>query len=196
MLTSFGRWCLLSLVHPWWPAVTGSYANLRLLALNNVKIKFVKKGEFIQREGDVDTFAYEVKSGLIRSYTIDRKGREHIFMFGPEGWVVADSTESGVAAELFIDAVEDSVVAVIEKDVVLAREHVDKLIKRLSVLQTRVLMLMGTPAIERFDHFQRTYPDIMQRVPQRMVASYLGITPEALSKAKAEQAAKLRPPRS
>ncbi|NNE71393.1 MAG: Crp/Fnr family transcriptional regulator, partial [Rhodothermales bacterium] len=89
--------------------------------------------------------------------------------------------------DLYIEALEDSVVSVIEKNIDSADIDVGKLVKRMAVLQTRVLMLMSARAIDRFDHFQRTYPDIIQRVPQRMVASYLGITPEALSKVKAER---------
>lgn len=152
-----------------------------------MKTKTVKKGELLQRQGDVTTYAYEVHSGLLRSYTIDEGGKEHIFMFAPEGWIVADNKESGVEADLYIDALEESVVSVIEKDIDRGDIDVGKLVKRMAVLQTRVLMLMSARAIDRFDHFQRTYPEIMQRVPQRMVASYLGITPEALSKVKSER---------
>jgi CRP-like cAMP-binding protein len=62
-----------------------------------------------------------------------------------------------------------------------------RLITRLSVLQQRIIMLMSATAIERYEHFEETYQDIIQRVPQKMIASYLGITPEALSKVKGER---------
>ena len=61
-----------------------------------------------------------------------------------------------------------------------------KLAKRLRVLQKRIVMLMSSAAIERYEHFIATYPSIIQRVPQRMIASYLGITPEALSRVRKE----------
>jgi CRP-like cAMP-binding protein len=81
---------------------------------------------------------------------------------------------------LFIDAIEDSVV--IRKEKGIHEEHdLPKLFKRLRILQRRVIMLMCASAIERYEHFIETYPDIVQRVPQKMIASYLGITPEALS---------------
>ena len=51
----------------------------------------VKKGQILQHRGDINTKAYHVKSGLLRSYTIDEKGKEHIFMFAPEDWIIADS---------------------------------------------------------------------------------------------------------
>lgn len=145
------------------------------------------KGEIIQRSGDLYSKVYVVKKGLLRSYAIDEKGKEHIFMFGPEGWTVADNQPPEVPCDLFIDALADSVVVVLEKD--LERENIKPrpLINRISVLQKRIIMLMSAPAIERYEHFVATYPDIIQRVPQKMVASYLGITPEALSKVKGER---------
>lgn len=65
------------------------------------------------------------------------------------------------------------------------------LFNRIGVLQTRVIMLMSSSAIERYEHFIETYTDIAQRVPQKMIASYLGITPEALSKAKGDKMRRL-----
>lgn len=104
-------------------------------------------------------------------------------MFASEGWIVADSVPPKLPGELFIDALEDTVAIVIEKE---EKENPDtkKLIKRLSVLQKRIIMLMSASAIERYEHFVETYPEIVQRVPQKMIASYLGITPEALSTVK------------
>ena len=146
----------------------------------------VKKGEILQYRGELNSKVYIVKSGLLRSYSIDEKGKEHIFMFAPEGWLVADSASPTTPVELFIDAGEDSVV--IEKNKDIGEEHdAQKLINRLQVLQKRIIMLMSASAIERYEHFVQTYPDIVQRVPQRMIASYLGITPEALSTVKRQR---------
>lgn len=147
-----------------------------------------KKGEILQRAGDLNTKAYLVKKGLLRSYTIDEKGKEHIFLFAPEGWLIADNTLPDQPAELFIDALEDTVAHVLKKEIGTLEPDFLALFRRLSVLQKRIIMLMSSPAIQRYEHFIETYPEIIQRVPQRMIASYLGITPEALSKVKAEQA--------
>ncbi len=144
----------------------------------------VKKGEILQKSGELRSKIYMVRSGLLRSYLIDKKGKEHIFMFAPEGWVIADSTGPEIPTTLFIDALEDSIVLVREKDITKEHQNVAPLVKRLSVLQKRVIMLMSSSAIDRYEDFIRTYPNIVQRVPQRMIASYLGITPEALSKIK------------
>jgi CRP-like cAMP-binding protein len=147
----------------------------------------VKKGEILQKIGELNSKVYHVESGLLRSYSIDDKGKEHIFMFGPKNWIVADNCEAKTPCELFIDALEDSILVVNEKDLAVQNSNVTALINRLAVLQKRVIMLMSTSALERYMHFMQTYPDIIQRVPQRMIASYLGITPEALSRVRKEQ---------
>ena len=143
----------------------------------------VKKGQVLQRPGDLNSKVYQVESGLLRSFTIDEKGKEHIFTFAPENWILGDNVEPDVPAELFIDALEDSILIQKEKNSELEPET-RKLIRRVGVLQKRVIMLMSSSAIERYEHFVITYPNIVQRVPQRMIASYLGITPEALSTVK------------
>ncbi|MFK7776216.1 MAG: Crp/Fnr family transcriptional regulator [Saprospiraceae bacterium] len=151
----------------------------------------VKKGQILQRTGDLNSKAYMVKSGLLRSYSIDEKGKEHIFMFGPEGWIISDYLPVEQPCDLFIDVLEDSTIIVREKKLEeLLKAETEKLFKRISVLQKRVIMLMSSSAIERYEHFIETYPQIVQRVPQRMIASYLGITPEALSKVKGERIGK------
>lgn len=140
----------------------------------------LKKGQILQRKGDLNSKVYQVESGLLRSYAISDKGKEPIFMFAPEGWIIADNVAPDEPCDLFIDAIEGSIVWQKEKDH--HEEHdLPKLIKRLSVLQKRVIMLMCASALERYEHFLATYPEIVQRVPQKMIASYLGITPEALS---------------
>ncbi len=151
----------------------------------------VKKGHILQRKGEVNTKVYQVESGLLRSYSIDEKGKEHIYMFAPENWIIADNQSPDTPCELFIDALEDSVVLSTEKvDLTITDVDSEKLIKRLGVLQNRIIMLMSATAIQRYEHFIRTYPDIVQRVPQKLIASYLGITPEALSAAKRAKALK------
>ena len=144
----------------------------------------VKKGEVIQSRGALRTKVYHVERGLLRSYSIDAKGKEHIFMFAPEGWTIGDNQSADQPCDLYIDALEDSVVHVREKDISQEEGNAGPFIKRLYVLQQRIIMLMSATALERYQHFVLTYPDIIQRVPQKMVVSYLGITPEALSKVK------------
>lgn len=147
----------------------------------------VKKGTILQCKGDLNTKVFKVESGLLRSYSIDEKGKEHIFMFAPEGWIIADGPEANIPAELYIDVLEDSIIHIIEKESSQLNVDPKVLLNRIKVLQKRVIMLMSSSAIERYEHFVETYPNIIQRVPQRMIASYLGITPEALSKVKGDK---------
>lgn len=152
----------------------------------------VKKGEILQHKGDLNPKIYIVHEGLLRSYSIDEKGKEHIFMFAPEGWIIADASDLSHPAELFIEALEESKVSVTDREQERPNSDITPLIKRISVLQKRVIMLMSSSAIQRYEHFVETYPNIVQRVPQRMIASYLGITPEALSKVKGDQVRKAK----
>ena len=158
-------------------------ANI-LLVLKKIS---VPKGSVIQRKGDINSKIYEVESGLLRSYALDENGKEYIFMIAPEGWIVADSCPPEDPCDLYIDAVEDTTVRVFDKTIDGEIVDTSKLLRRMSVLQKRIMMLMSASAIERYEHFVEMYPQIVQRVPQRMIASYLGITPEALSKVKGDR---------
>lgn len=160
-----------------------------------ISVKEFKKGTMLQRQGE-PAKAFFVRKGLLRSYTVDEKGKEHVFMFAPENWVISDieSHAKVQPAELYIDCLEDSELELVDMDLLVKSGvnvskigGIDKLLRRVAVLQTRVIMLMSATALERYQHFIETYPNIVNRVPQKMIASYLGITPEALSKIKADQ---------
>ena len=160
------------------------------------KNRIVKKGEILQRTGDDARKAFYVRKGLLRSYTIDEKGKEHIFIFAPEDWYISDidADVHNNKAELFIEAIEDSEVQEFDRsnlsleNITIDLVDFQKLVKRVAVLQKRVIMLMSATAQERYEHFLETYPSIVQRAPQKMIASYLGITPEALSKIRGKMA--------
>ncbi len=153
---------------------------------------FRKKGTLLQVQGDVNSNAYFVKEGLLKSYTIDAKGKEHIFMFAPENWIISDieSQQFDHPSELYIECLEDSELIVIDRTKLtsstLDHEKFDKMVlllnRRIGVLQRRVINLLSATARERYEHFLDDYPNLSNRVPQKMIASYLGITPEVLSK--------------
>lgn len=152
-------------------------------------LKF-KKGDILQHKGETNSKLYYIKKGLLRSYTIDSKGKEHIFMFALEKGMIGDAALPDEPCELFIDAVEDSEVIYREKDI--KRDATPgtfkMVIQGMIDLQKRVIMLMSESAIDRYTHFEKTYPELLKRLPQKMIAAYLGITPEALSKIRGERA--------
>ncbi len=163
--------------------------------------KQLKKGDFVQYKGDFSSKSYFVLKGCLRSYAIDEKGKEHIFMFAPEGWIMGDveALASDKPCQLFIDAIEDTEIEIFEgslfNKIQAIRDDVftvtnAKLMRRMAVLQRRIIMLMSYSALARYRDFVETYPNIVQRVPQKMIASYLGITPEALSKIRGDSAKK------
>ena len=159
------------------------------MEFTNFTTKFVKKGTILQQAGDINLKSYVVKQGLLRSYIIDDKGKEHIFMFAPEDWIIGDIYAAFKQKEtgLFIDVLEDSEVLIVgqrldDLSAVEIKEGIEKLLNRLGVMQNRILMQLSSSALVRYQHFIEVYPELLERVPQKMIASYLGITPPALSK--------------
>lgn len=159
---------------------------------HNLTPQKFKKGEIIQKQGDRTLKGFFVQKGLLRSYTIDAKGKEHIFMFASENWLISDieSFEFYEPAVLNIECIEDSEVFILNRDMInnndlenqQLRNMLQLLRRRVAVLQRRILSLMSASATERYEYFLKDYPNLPNRVPQWMIASYLGITPEALSK--------------
>ncbi|MDB4769098.1 Crp/Fnr family transcriptional regulator [Saprospiraceae bacterium] len=164
----------------------------KILNIENVSnLKHFKKGEFIQQPNQLKANAIYVKKGLIRSYIIDSNGKEHIYMFASEDWITGDieAVELNEPTKLYIDCLEDSEVILLKKNHVdeanLSKEqllkNMQKLWRNMAKLQQRILMLLGSPAIDRYKYFLEIYPELPNRVPQKMIASYIGVMPQTLS---------------
>jgi len=169
-----------------------SDADLELLRRVFV-LKHVPAGEFLQRAGDVPRHAAFVARGCLRSYVIDAKGKEHIVQFAPETWWLADSDSlsKGVPTSYFIDAIEAADLLLIDvPSHKLVLEQVPGygaaqragLQRHAAAKDHRIATSLSASAEERYLEFLKTYPSIVQRVPQRMLASYLGVSPETLSR--------------
>jgi len=167
------------------------------LCAEKIKIKKVKKGDYLLQEGEICTDTFFVNKGLLRMYTIDKNGKEHILHFAPENWILVDrsSLYLNQPSDYFIDAVEDSEILILspayfdfmaqQQPGILSKQNT-MLHHHVNSLQKRITQLLGANAEERYLDFLKTYPNIFERVPQWMVASYLGITPESLSRVRKE----------
>ena len=176
-------------------------AHLEQLCTSCLSNKIVKKGELLQMRDEICKQTFFVESGLLRMYSIDSNGKEHIIQFAPEAWFVSDrsSIYFNKPSEYFIDAIEDTLLTVLdinyfENATAISpefRTYNDYLLQNhIRHLQNRVNMLIGADAQSRYLEFIRLYPDLMQRVPQWMIASYLGITPESLSRVRKDMSNK------
>lgn len=163
----------------------------------NILQRNVSKGAYLLNKGDICKQSFYVEKGLLRFYSIDQFGKEHIIQFAPEGWFISDrsSIYFNEPSEYYIDAIEDSKVislddqfmcSVSEVSPAFAKHNEQLLQKHIRHLQKRINLLIGATAEERYVDFIKSYPDLTQRVPQWMIASYLGITPESLSRVRKE----------
>ncbi|MBW8360292.1 MAG: Crp/Fnr family transcriptional regulator [Weeksellaceae bacterium] len=155
------------------------------------------KGELLLSAGEVCNATYFVEEGLLRMFSTDRNGKEHIIQFAPEKWLMSDrsSLYFSEKSNYYIEAVENTKVLLLTPDFfqnlnmqfpgTIANNDL-LLQKHIRNLQNRVNSLLSDTAQERYVDFIKMYPDLMQRVPQWMVASYLGITPESLSRVRKE----------
>ncbi len=159
--------------------------------------KKVRKRQFILQEGEVCKSLAFISEGCLRNYSVDDKGEEHIIRFGIEGWWLSDmhSFTTGSPSMSSIDAIEDSELLLLEKssyDKLCAAipkiEHYFRILleNTNSAAMKRISDLISVPAEERYLNFLKTYPEITQRVPQSQIASFLGITPQSLSRIRKE----------
>ncbi len=161
--------------------------------------KKLRKRQYLLQEGDVCKYTAFVEKGILRSYTIDNKGAEHILQFALEGSWMADlySYLTNEPSLFNIDALEDCELLLITKsswDVLLEKipafERYFRILiqKNLIATQRRLMGSLSETAEEKYIKLIKTYPDCVQRVPQHMIASYLGITRETLSRVRHEMA--------
>jgi CRP-like cAMP-binding protein len=171
------------------------------LLIKKVEIKNIEKGEVLLRPGEICQHSFFVENGLLRSYTIDQSGKEHILQFGSENWIVSDRSSAFFSepSDLFIDAIEDTQVVLISSDFINEASEISVSFRNYNQIalqnhirhqQKRINLLLSATAETRYMNFIKLYPDLTLRIPQWMIASYLGITPESLSRVRKELAHK------
>jgi CRP-like cAMP-binding protein len=155
--------------------------------------KKIRKRQYLLQEGDVCKYTAFVEKGALRSYSLHEKGNEHIVQFALEGWWISDqySVLTGEPSVYNIDALEDSEILLIShasfEDMLEAVPKMEKYFRILMqnsmiAMQRRLVASLSLTAEEKYTRMINAYPDIIQRAPQHMIASYLGITPETLSR--------------
>lgn len=156
-------------------------------------LRKIKRRQMILQEGFACKHYSFVAEGCFRMYGVDNKGTEHNIQFAAENDWIADigSFHSGKPSQLFIEAIEPSVILQIEKeDLYFLYINIPKLDRIFKViienkyveLQNRVLQNISSTAQQRYLNFLEQYPTLSRRLPNVQIASYLGITPEFLSK--------------
>jgi CRP-like cAMP-binding protein len=163
--------------------------------------KKLRKRQFLLQEGDVCKYTSFVEKGMLRTYTVDEKGNEPILQFSSEGWWIADlySFLTDEPSHYNIEALEDcellqitkpSWEILLEKIPVFERYFRILIQNNLIATQRRLMGAMSETAEEKYLKLIDNFPGCLQRVPQHMIASYLGITRETLSRIRKQLATK------
>jgi len=154
--------------------------------------KFRKRQYFLQ-EGEVCKYTAFIVKGAMRQYTVDDKGQEHIIRLYIENWWASDreSLMKEAASIYFIDAWEDTEALLITKNALTdLLDRIPALSQWMRSLdanfaiasQRRLNAAISFSAEERYRDLEKTYPEFLQRFPQHIIASYLGINKETLSR--------------
>ena len=165
-------------------------------------VRKLRKHRFLLQEGDICKQHAFVSKGCLRSYSVDNDGAEHIVKFAVEHWWIGDrdSLMSGEPAKLNIDAVEDSEMVLFSKQnfdlicqqIPVFNDMVNNLLQSAyNASQNRILANISLSASEKYENFLQRYPDLALRIPQSMIASYLGISPETLSRVRSQVLSRL-----
>ena len=158
-----------------------------------------RKNQYILQQGDIARYETLVVKGLTRTYEVNDDGHEHILFFGPEDWWVGDlySFLSGQATVYNVDCLEDTeVLQISRKNLDQLYEQVPKMNQYFRLLlqnafiavTQRLGSTLSKSAWERYQEFLERYPQIEQRIPNHQIASFLGITPQSLSRLRRQSA--------
>lgn len=160
--------------------------------------RYLRKGQLFERAGEITARGGFVARGCFRTYAIDADGVETIIRFSPERSFIGDivSATTGQPTQYTVEAIESSDVLTIDlasfnrmldafPDI--ARGYRLGLQRSQSAQQRRIVMSLSASAEERYADFVARYPALVARVPKRMLASYLGIAPETLSRIRRSQ---------
>jgi CRP-like cAMP-binding protein len=180
--------------------ITLAEHEIELLARISI-VKKLRKHQFLLQEGDVWKYNAFVCSGLVKTFSIDPKGQEHIMNFSPENYWTGDreSLTTGNPSDFNIMALENSDLILIKKEdfdhVCQQIPQLDNLVnnilhKSYLVAQKRIHANISLSTEQRYDDFVQKHPSLINRIPQHMIASYLGVASETLSRIRTQAAKK------
>jgi CRP/FNR family transcriptional regulator len=156
-------------------------------------LKRVRKNQYLVHEGDEVKYEYLVLSGIYKVFYVDAQGKEYIVQFAQENWWMSDYNAffKQQPASMFIECMEDGEVLY---STLAAREKLSadlhkmehfyriKLTNGYVAAQQRIKLLLSSTPQQRYEEFSKLYPDLMQRIPKKLIAEYLGVSRETLSR--------------
>ena len=163
--------------------------------------KKIRKRQYLLQEGDVCHYNCFIVKGCLRMYTVGEDGVEHIVRFAVENWWISDreSYNNGYPSKCNIDALENSDIILIDKPDFLhllmitpkLKSFIDNLLARsYDAIQNRIIGAISFSTEEKYQNFIERFPGIVNRVPLHMIASYLGVTRETLSRVRSQSVQK------
>ena len=176
-------------------------ANLDADEINAVRAvsieKKIRKRQYLLQEGEICHYNCFIVKGCLRMYTVGDNAEEHILRFAVENWWISDreSYNNGTPSICNIDALENCEVILIDKPDFLhlltaipkLKIFVDGLLARsYDAIQHRVINAIGYSAEEKYQNFINRFPEIFYRIPLHMIASYLGVSRETLSRVRSQ----------
>lgn len=156
-------------------------------------LKKVRKNQYLVHEGDEVKYEYLVLSGIYKVFYIDAQGKEYIVQFAQANWWMSDYQAffKQSAATMFIECMEEGEVLY---STLQARQKLSAALHKMEhfyrvkltngyvALQQRVKLLLSSTPQQRYEEFSKLYPDLIQRIPKKFIAEYLGVTRETLSR--------------
>ncbi|WP_158825028.1 Crp/Fnr family transcriptional regulator [Mucilaginibacter lacusdianchii] len=168
------------------------------LVISYLKYEEINKKHYLFSEGDKCNAQYFVIEGCVRMYFVKKSGTEQIVQFGIDNWWITDYTSftSHTPTAFYLQAVQESKLIILKQDkqeellsILPKLEHYFRRIyqRAYAAAQTRLIFFTDLSGEEKYHHFASRFPEFVQRVPQYMLASYLGFSPEFLSRLRAKQ---------
>ena len=161
--------------------------------LSHFTVKKLRKHQFLVQEGDFVTNDFWVMKGCLKAYHLDADGKIHILQFAMQDWWITDYKAyfSQTKAAIWIDAIEECDVlclSLTNREKLCAELHkIEHFFRKKSnmgyvALQNRILSQLTSNAQERYEQFAHQHPKLLQRIPKTLIASYLGVSRETLSR--------------